>query len=496
MFGFKKIFFVLVTTILLLGLVANPLTSRAKAEEYAIIIVGSHEIIFQGSGELFKKCLIGHKVNVNNILKAEPKGLTKKSNADTKTEKIFDKFLSDHKKNLGPEDTIYLYLVGHSSGASFVLDVNSATEGKKPPSYKKVHIRNILEWLDKKLPPATVNIVLDYCESGLAVEQLERLRKKVSSPKRYVIITSAGPKKTTTYWRWLPGPTKFIGTLVGYLNEYNEFWKACEKTKDELSDNNPQLERYNPCAKIEVENISRDYGEHTLTVKCKVSYSDGTNPNSYYLKLDLSGYHPVVGEDGKILKYKYAEWSDLRRFKPSEDGSFTVKFKEIDPSLKYKAVLFQPSFENKWEKEIYSEHLPIGALFKKPHRKQILSQDNFNNSGSGWSISTNDEREKTYKSGKYSIIVKKPNWQFISWAPGKSFPADFEVKVDARQVAGPTGKYGIIWGKDGDNYYVFTINLGGEYRLRKQVKDVWQKNLSHGLTVPQSSEERAAINSR
>jgi len=106
---------------------------------------------------------------------------------------------------------------------------------------------------------------------------------------------------------------------------------------------------------------------------------------------------------------------------------------------------------------------------------KILSQDNFNTSGSGWSISTNDERKKTYKSGKYSITVKKPNWQFISWAPGESFPADFKVKVEARQVAGPTGKYGIIWGKDGDNYYVFTISSDGRYRLRKQVNDVWQK---------------------
>jgi len=117
-----------------------------------------------------------------------------------------------------------------------------------------------------------------------------------------------------------------------------------------------------------------------------------------------------------------------------------------------------------------------GGLPGLPQRRQILSQDNFSNSGSGWSVSKNDERKKTYKSGKYSITVKKPNWQFISWAPGKSFPADFEVKVDARKIAGPTGKYGIIWGKDGDNYYVFTISSNGRYRLRKQVNDVWQKN--------------------
>jgi hypothetical protein len=116
------------------------------------------------------------------------------------------------------------------------------------------------------------------------------------------------------------------------------------------------------------------------------------------------------------------------------------------------------------------------GLPELPQRRQILSQDNFNNSGSGWSVSTNDEREKTYKSGKYSIIVKKPKWLFISWAPRESFPADFEVKVDARQVAGPTGKYGIIWGKDGDNYYAFTISSDGRYRLLKRVKDVWQTN--------------------
>ena len=107
---------------------------------------------------------------------------------------------------------------------------------------------------------------------------------------------------------------------------------------------------------------------------------------------------------------------------------------------------------------------------------KILSQDSFSNSGSGWSISTNDERKKTYKSGKYSITVKKPNWLFISWAPREPFPADFEVKVDTRQVVGLTGDYGIVWGKDGDNYYIFTISSDGRYRLRKRVNDVWQTN--------------------
>ena len=126
--------------------------------------------------------------------------------------------------------------------------------------------------------------------------------------------------------------------------------------------------------------------------------------------------------------------------------------------------------DGQWMVTVYN--LIVGP----PNRKQILSQDNFNNSGSGWSISMNNEREKTYKNGKYSITVKKPNWQFRSWVPRESFPADFEVKVDARQVMGPTGKYGIIWGKDGDNYYVFTISSDGRCRLRKQVKDVWQTN--------------------
>jgi len=107
---------------------------------------------------------------------------------------------------------------------------------------------------------------------------------------------------------------------------------------------------------------------------------------------------------------------------------------------------------------------------------KILSQDSFSNSGSGWNISTNDERKKTYKSGKYSITVKKPNWLFISWAPREPFPADFEVEVDTRQVVGLTGDYGIVWGKDGYNYYIFTISSDGRYRLRKRVNDVWQTN--------------------
>jgi hypothetical protein len=99
----------------------------------------------------------------------------------------------------------------------------------------------------------------------------------------------------------------------------------------------------------------------------------------------------------------------------------------------------------------------------------------FNNPKSGWSTSSNNEHEKAYKKGEYSITVKKPNRQFISWAPRKSFPEDFEVKVNASQVGDKTGKYGILWGKDGNNYYVFTISSDGRYRLRKKVNGVWQK---------------------
>jgi PKD repeat protein len=105
----------------------------------------------------------------------------------------------------------------------------------------------------------------------------------------------------------------------------------------------------------------------------------------------------------------------------------------------------------------------------------LLYQDDFRNPSSGWCVGRDALHEYGYQNGEYSITVKRPHWLYWCWAPREhSFPEDFIVEVDAGQVSGPSGEYGIIWGKDSDNFYMFAVSTDSRYGMWKQVRDAWQ----------------------
>jgi PKD repeat protein len=105
----------------------------------------------------------------------------------------------------------------------------------------------------------------------------------------------------------------------------------------------------------------------------------------------------------------------------------------------------------------------------------LLYQDDFSDSSSGWSIGKSSEHEYAYANGEYSITARKRAWKYWAWAPRASFLlTDFLVEVEANPTSGSSGHYGIIWGKDNDNYYVFRVDATGRYKLSKKKDDVWQ----------------------
>ncbi len=112
-----------------------------------------------------------------------------------------------------------------------------------------------------------------------------------------------------------------------------------------------------------------------------------------------------------------------------------------------------------------------------PAPSGLLYQDDFRSPSSGWCTGRSALADYAYESGEYSITVKRPHWLYWCWAPREhSFPEDFIVEVEAGQVSGPSGEYGIIWGKDSDNFYMFAVSTDGRYGMWKQVRDAWQPN--------------------
>jgi len=95
----------------------------------------------------------------------------------------------------------------------------------------------------------------------------------------------------------------------------------------------------------------------------------------------------------------------------------------------------------------------------------ILFQDDFSNSNSGWP----NDQETGYVDGGYVIRVADANKD--SWvAAGQSLPADVIVEVSAARRAGPEDNdYGVMCRvQDLDNFYFFWISSDGYQVIGKQ----------------------------
>jgi len=95
----------------------------------------------------------------------------------------------------------------------------------------------------------------------------------------------------------------------------------------------------------------------------------------------------------------------------------------------------------------------------------VLFEDDFSKTSSGWDQVTNDSGTTDYKDGTYQILVNQT--QYDLWAnPGKSF-TDVSAEIDAVMVGGPVDNdFGIICRyTDVNNYYFGIISSDGYYAI-------------------------------
>ena len=91
-----------------------------------------------------------------------------------------------------------------------------------------------------------------------------------------------------------------------------------------------------------------------------------------------------------------------------------------------------------------------------------LFSDDFSNTSSGWTQLKNDSGTIEYSNDYYHILVNKPGILLLA-NPGKSFPGDVSVEVDARKIAGSDDNYyGILCHyTNPQNYYLLMITSDG-----------------------------------
>ncbi len=118
--------------------------------------------------------------------------------------------------------------------------------------------------------------------------------------------------------------------------------------------------------------------------------------------------------------------------------------------------------------------LPGGSTGSSGGDANVLFQDDFSNTNSGWDRYTDSNGGTDYSNGQYRINVLIDTYLF--WAnPGRTF-TDVIVEVDATKVGGTTeidsdddNNYGIICRhSDVNNFYVLVISSDGYYGIRKR----------------------------
>ena len=112
-----------------------------------------------------------------------------------------------------------------------------------------------------------------------------------------------------------------------------------------------------------------------------------------------------------------------------------------------------------------SQFLPTGKTDSASIDSNVLFQDDFSKSSSGWDKWSGDSGSTDYVDGTYQIMVNDS--QYDLWAnPGEDF-TDVSVEVDAVMVGGPEDNdFGILCRYvDVGNYYFGIISSDGYYAI-------------------------------
>jgi hypothetical protein len=100
--------------------------------------------------------------------------------------------------------------------------------------------------------------------------------------------------------------------------------------------------------------------------------------------------------------------------------------------------------------------------------------DDFSDPDSGWLAESDASAEVAYHDGVIRILIKAPN--SLAWASAQRELANFNLAVEATQVAGPDdNEYGVLVRmQDPDHFYRFSISGDGYYMISKYDGEEWQ----------------------
>lgn len=115
------------------------------------------------------------------------------------------------------------------------------------------------------------------------------------------------------------------------------------------------------------------------------------------------------------------------------------------------------------------EDMSVNAIFG-----EVILQDSFSNSSSGWNTSEDENTAREYVDGTYQMTVKKAGYINLTGLPTYDIPRYYSITTEVEVYSGNIGGYGLAFnGQDSDNYYTFDISTRGQCSVRKQENGEW-----------------------
>jgi hypothetical protein len=111
-----------------------------------------------------------------------------------------------------------------------------------------------------------------------------------------------------------------------------------------------------------------------------------------------------------------------------------------------------------------------------PTARAALFEENFDDPNSGWDVYNDGDTSAAYVDGEYELAVYVDNYMAWGNPQLQDVPANFEVDVDSRQVAGPLdNNFGVLvrYQPGGDSFYWFEISSDGYYSVDLMLDNEW-----------------------
>ncbi len=107
--------------------------------------------------------------------------------------------------------------------------------------------------------------------------------------------------------------------------------------------------------------------------------------------------------------------------------------------------------------------------------EQLPWSEDFTDPQSGWQVESDASAQVDYQDGAMRVLIEAPNR--LAWASAGREYADFQLTVEAEQVAGPNdNEYGVLVRmEDADHFYRFSISGDGYYQIAKYDGESWEE---------------------